>query len=371
MKLKFVLYFFTICFFSSKLWSYPELSRHGYTNCTSCHVSPSGGGLLNLYGRELSKEILRTWSKDKEQYFAYNSVPFLSQNEKLLVGAYVRGLQMKRVTSTVEEARSILMQADIEVGYSPEKWAVVATAGRQEIRSGQQSDSRFFSRRHFALYRVDEKQNIRFGKFLKYFGLSDPNHNLYVRRDLQLGFDTESYNLEYSFFSEKWSLYLTGIFGSFGDQYSQTREKGISSSLSYFFDDKQKVGFSFLKAADDNQDRYLGGLWTIYSFSKKIFLLSELDYQEKTLKSNSAKQAGFATSNRLNYEWYQGVISFILAERKFLNQSDPLAEQQGYGLGVQLFPRPHFEIFGAWQRDEVISTQSRSDLYWVMLHFYL
>ena len=69
--------------------------RFGYSNCITCHVSPSGGGVLNQYGRELSKEILSTWGAKGEQYFSYGIVK-LPQSVNLQ--AFVRALQYRRDT---------------------------------------------------------------------------------------------------------------------------------------------------------------------------------------------------------------------------------------------------------------------------------
>src|SRR6185295_4112273 len=33
----------------------PTMIRLGYTNCASCHISPQGAGLLNLYGRGIDQ----------------------------------------------------------------------------------------------------------------------------------------------------------------------------------------------------------------------------------------------------------------------------------------------------------------------------
>ena len=140
-------------FFQTPVFSYSELSRHGYVNCTSCHLSPSGGGLMTPYGRELSRAIVSSWGAKNEQYFAYNYLPALSKNEKILVGAFVRGLQAIRYDKKATEARSILMQADVDAAFNEKNWAVLGSFGRQEIRSGLKSDSRLFSRRHYALYR--------------------------------------------------------------------------------------------------------------------------------------------------------------------------------------------------------------------------
>jgi hypothetical protein len=98
---------FLLIVFSSSAYSFPELTRHGYSNCTACHLSPAGGGALTLYGRELSKELLSTKSEKGEQYFAYNAIPSLSKSDKILLAAYIRGLQALRENKSYNEARTI------------------------------------------------------------------------------------------------------------------------------------------------------------------------------------------------------------------------------------------------------------------------
>lgn len=365
-----VIFFF--CIFAAQLslkaYAYPELSRHGYTNCTSCHLSPSGGGLLTPYGRELSKEILSTWAKDGEQYFAYGK---LSTDEKTLLGAYVRGLQAIRDDKNTQVARAILMQADAELGYNEKKWAIAGTIGRQEIRSGQKADGRVFSRRHYFLYRSNDALAFRIGKFLHFYGLNDANHNLYVRKDLNFGFDTETYNFEASYLGDSWAAYITYINGPLSDQYSPLKERAATASMSYFFNERQKIGMSIYRGEDDLNKRLVAGPWLILSLAQKVYLLSEFNWQFKNIKATQAKQNGYVTSHRLNYEWMQGLISFLSFDKKYLNSNDPNSEQNAYGIGVQFFPRPHFELVTSWQKEELINAKSTSDLYWLMLHFYL
>ncbi len=363
-----ILIFLSI-FLAKIAFAYPELSRHGYTNCTSCHLSPSGGGLLTTYGRELSKEILSTWANEGEQYFAYGQLP---TGEKVLLGAYVRGLQALRDDSTSTTARTILMQADAEGAYNAKSWAIDASVGREEVRSGLNSDGIVFSRRHFLLYRLSDTVALRAGKFLKFYGLNDPNHYLYVRKDLNFGFDTETYNLEASYLGPSWSTYLTLIGGSMTDNmYAQVRENGVTGSVSYFFTEKQKVGLSFYLGEDYTNKRWVGGPWMILSFTPAMYLLSELDFQTKNNKTSLITQTGYVTSNRLNYEWVQGIITFLSFDKKYLDSSNPGSEQNSFGIGTQLFPRPHFELMASWQKEQVASLGTSSDLYWLLVHFYL
>ena len=51
--------------------AFPEMVRHGYTNCTACHVAANGGGILTPYGSTLSEEVLSTWHFEGEGSFLY------------------------------------------------------------------------------------------------------------------------------------------------------------------------------------------------------------------------------------------------------------------------------------------------------------
>lgn len=363
---------FLFLFLNTHVYSYSELSRHGYVNCTACHLSPSGGGLMTPYGRELSRALVSTWGAKNEQYFAYNAIPSISKSEKVLVGAFIRGLQVYRDDERATEARAILMQADVDLAYNEKNWAVLASVGRQELRSGLKSDSRLFSRRHYAIYRTDDYLNqFRIGKFLRFYGLNDPNHQQYVRKYLNFGFDTESYNAEYSYLGESFNFYLTQTFGNLRNDYSQNKEKGTSASLSYFFWDKQKTGVSVFKGTETSSKRATYGVWGIFSFHPKIFTVHEFDLQDKKIKASKVKQSGFVTSNKINYEYIQGIIGFLSYDLANLNPINVSSKKLSYGAGVQLFPRSHFEIISAWQKEEVIHLRSRSDLFSFVLHFYL
>lgn len=363
--------FVLLTFYQMAAYPYSELSRHGYVNCTACHLSPSGGGIMTPYGRELSRAVVSTWGAKNEQYFAYNAIAALSKSKKILVGAFVRGLQALRDDEQATEARSILMQADADVAYNEKSWAILGSLGRQEIRSGLESHSRLFSRRHYGIYRYSFSNQFRVGKFLQFYGLNDPNHQLYVRKYLNFGFDTESYNAEYSYLGDNLNLYLTSSFGNFDDERSQNKEKGVSFSLSYFFLDKQKIGVSTYRGTEASLSRFTYGIWGIFSFHPKVFTMHELDFQNKRIKSSGSEQSGYVTSNKINYEYIRGLIGFLSYDLANLNPAHISSKKFAYGAGLQFFPRPHFELISAWQKEEIVHLRSQSDLFSFVLHFYL
>ena len=74
---------------SSQAFAFPEMVRHGYTQCTACHVSPSGGGILTSYGRELAAEVLSTWSYADESQFTHSKVGEKLADKGILFGGDV------------------------------------------------------------------------------------------------------------------------------------------------------------------------------------------------------------------------------------------------------------------------------------------
>src|SRR5882757_357807 len=43
------------CLSSRTAFALPTMIRLGYPNCSSCHIAPQGGGLLNPYGRSIDQ----------------------------------------------------------------------------------------------------------------------------------------------------------------------------------------------------------------------------------------------------------------------------------------------------------------------------
>ena len=53
----FSLFFLTLTF-SGKSHAFPNMVRHGYTSCITCHFNASGGGILRSYGKFVAGEML-------------------------------------------------------------------------------------------------------------------------------------------------------------------------------------------------------------------------------------------------------------------------------------------------------------------------
>jgi len=358
-------------FVSVQAWAFPELVKHGYVNCSSCHVSPSGGGILSPYGRELSKEVLSTWGKDGEQAFVYNLV---KPPEWLLGGGDVRAIQTYKDTATRTSGQLFLMQADLELAANYKQFTFDGTLGYNYFTPPNPSLSDYvISRRYYVNYKLTETLSFRAGKFLYDFGINTPDHFIVVRRGLQIndeGFET--FNLEGAYIGENYNLFITGILGR-PDSLSLQREKGISISPSMSLGGTYKVGLDYLYGSNDLQNRNVFGPFWILGFSPQIAFLSEIDFQmlNNNTASNGATQTGFASYNKFDYEFTQGFHGYLSQEFVRYDFSDPTTIGKANGIGFQFFPRPHFEFDITYElRTDPGSTLSYDYAYFIF-HYYL
>lgn len=349
--------------------AFPELVRHGYSSCLACHVSPTGGGVLNSYGRELSREVLSTWGGEKESQSAYGVLPL---PEWLELGGDYRLLQVVQSDANQERALLFNMQTDIEAAISFRKMFVAGVFGKDTRRS---SDSEFTSRRHYAGYRVNDNILIRAGKFFPEFGLNVSNHRRVTR--LFYGFDQgqETYNLEGSWANETLGLFVTGVFGRpFEDSslVNSIDQSGVSLSGHVFLWDTSRLGASLRIVSGNNVSSQNFDAFAVLGFSKKLFLMGEFVLGNSENEESGTSDMSFANFSRLNWEVIRGVHVYGIQEFRRADVDDSDSDTVGFGGGLQFFPRPHFEFASEFQVRRTSKTISFSEnLFTFLMHFYL
>ena len=353
--------------FSNDLLAYPEMVRHGYVNCTTCHVSPNGGGVLTPYGRQLSREVLSTWGSESEALFLYGAV---KPPEWLLLGGDVRAMQMYVNSPNAEIAKFIFMQADAEAAASVDKFQLVATLGRQDGKSVNQSGGAIFSRRHYLMYKPTDEWSFRVGRFEKAYGLNVAEHTVSTRRGLGWDEGGESYNLEGAWIRENTDVFATASIGR-PDDSSLQREKAFALRASVAVRENSKVGLGYIYGTNDVANRHVFGPYAVVGFTKHFFLLAEFDFQKRS-PSTGASTWGFVDYLRLDYEFVQGVHGYLSQELTRLDWNSQKSTLETYGLGAQFFPRPHLEIQGVIQKQRNLLISSEfSDVLWIQGHLYL
>ena len=358
-------------FLSLRLYAFPENIRHGYFSCTACHVSPSGGGVLTPYGRSLSAELMSTWGTTKTSGFFFTDNEDESKNPPWWrAQIFLNGVQTQRNTPTVEKVQFFPMEADFETGIDTEKYAVIITGGLRAKDSSQSKDlDQFFSRRHYALYRLNDNWSVRGGKFMFSFGLNGPDHVTATRRGLGWDQGSESYNVEASFSGEKTAT-LFSIVGDAPNEKSAIKGKGLAINESFFVGNDSKVGLSLFVGGQAAYDRVVYGPYWIWSLTKNVYLDSEIFYQQKKITATSSAQNGYATFHRLGCEILKGVTVFGQFDRSFLDTSDENSKYDSYGPGIQWLPYPHLELMSYFGKEKA-SGQEATDYWWLMLNIYL
>lgn len=352
--------------FSTVTSAFPELISHGYTSCVSCHVSPTGGGIVTPYGRALSDEAISIWSgSETETQFLNGKVTLPPW---LLLGGDIRAAQLHKDDPTIRKGVIIFMQADLEAVASINEWKIAGTFG---LAQGKEKGTfTGESRRHYISYQATEKLSARVGKFFPAFGIKTPDHVIFTRKDLGWDQGNETYNAEMIYLSERYEIFLDGIYGKIDDS-KAAREKGGSARFSYNFLDSFNVGFSYFQGQTEESNREIFGIFGILGFTESSSLLSEIDFQKT--KKNGDIQNGRVFYNKFSYGIWKGFNATATAQQSHLNILQPDLLKNYYGLGFQAFPKAHYEIQFEWQwrQDPLVSKDELSHFAWLQAHYYL
>jgi hypothetical protein len=348
--------------------AFPEMIRHGYANCNTCHISQNGAGSLSDYGRELSKETLAMWSSSdtnsKEHHSLYGALDDTEFQKYIKVSGDVRGAYVYRDDPFVQEGKSLFMQGDLEVAFQKGPFTLLGSLGFE--KEGEELE--LVARKHYLSYNFSDPWSLRIGKFIPAYGINTADHVTFTRSGLRMGPNFESYNLETSYIKDDYSVFLTGILGR-PDDTELNRDHGLALQGSYNLTTKSTIGFEGYLGKNDTTTRGLIGPFALIGFGPhdEFALQSEIDLQFK-----KDDKAGIFTTNKLSYEIRSGLWAFLTQEYTQTQFGNSQSGAQVYGLGLQVFPRAHFEVNIFFAKEKINSFSSQFyDYGWVVGHFYL
>ena len=291
------------CSIAPWLLGFAENIREGYQSCATCHVSPSGGQLLNDYGRAAGNEALNIYKYDQPEISPFQ------------VGFDSRYL----MTNTVH----FPMQLEAEIG--------VTYAGVTGVLAGglYGSDRRFSSRSGFVKYVVDGF-SIRYGRFMPNYGIRLADHSRPIIRRAGLDQGQESLNAELHYVSKYGEATITRILGTpdleymgYVDKYD--RNEWVFKTAAYIGDHVQ-VGMS--KATSKAMGIHLlAGYHWIYT--------------------------------KLQYDWHDEPVGYmelggVLTKGLHLvYYGDLVGESFEPAVGFKAFPITHLDVVGRFGRDSM------------------
>ena len=330
--------------------------------------------MLNDYGREIAREKLAMFKSDdeksKEQLFAYGAMSEAPISKYLKAGGDVSSVYYYLNDDTHREGRTIFMRGDLEAAFVKDQWTVDGTVGIEQPIPGK--DVSFISRRHYAQYAVTDQFNIRVGKYSPAYGIKNPEHPFLTRDPLNFGDNFESYNLELSYLTDQWNFFLTGVAGRFDDKRAKL-DRGVTAQASYAPTEKVKVGVNtWYGEQEAGRTRWVLGAFGMVGITPKLFAESEVDFQFLSPSTLVQRRNGIASTQKVSYEATEGLWVYGVQEFGKLDFSSDTAQAENYGIGLQIFPRSHFEFDLTYEKMRQGGTaQSFSDYFWFVSHFYL
>lgn len=344
---------------SENALSFPDTIRHGYTNCTTCHVSPSGGGLLNAYGRSLSRELMSTWGVKDEEHLLHGAAKMSEESmEKYFFGGDIRYLSHSEIQE--KENDSFLMQAQARFGFAWQKLKFIFNLGKIE-NPKESAKIEPLSTEYYLLWSPKEEIYLRAGRFEPIYGLKMPDHDLWIKKEIGFVPWEERDSVEFIYEGENQFASAAGFQSTSAMPLNQ-QETGYIATFSQVLGEKSRLGMSGMNAEGQGIRLRSTSIYGIASLSEKFYLLGEI---MRVSNVGSTSDVGFA---RLGFEVLKGFTPFLQAQRKS-TKNPTSAEQAKTGFGVIWLPRPHFEFMGQYERKTTSEGESESEALF-LVHYY-
>ena len=361
--------FALLLFLSSDLaQAFPEMVRHHYVNCNTCHVSPGGGGLLTEYGRGMASEMLSTWSYENEALFLHGLIKPEHLPKSLHLGGDIRSVQVHRESRQRREGRYILMQTSFEGGYTLGPVTAVAAFGKPDRNNHLHGGFTRF----YLLAQVEETVQFRVGRFLPPFGLLMADHTLPTRGGIGFGQESERNAVEAHWSAEAWHAAFS-VSQSRIPSLLRDEERAASFQLEHFIADSHRIGFSLWNGESPNFERWLWSVHGILGFSEKFYTLTETTWQSKRQKTpGAARETGIYHFARMGYEQWKGVHLLVVENLSKTNITAPSSFSLGFGPGLVWYPRPHLELEVTYKKQKNLRVSREfEDHAYLMMHYYL
>lgn len=328
----------SVLFVQPEAFAFPNMIRHGYTTCVTCHFNASGGGSLRSYGKFVAGETLGVLNTSE------NALPWIvapKEEEIYSVSFLGRTVQAMFDTPQLKRADFIKMQADLEGSVEYKTWVAQVTVGPRldSALVPEQKKTDFFLRRYY-VGKQDMNYSVKVGKFFPEYGLNVPNHNVPTRKGLFFNHNQEPLIAQASYFTTSFGYNLAYLKGS--DLTQLQDMKGYSGTLDYKME-SMRLGISriSMKQSDSDRESSSTSLFGTMGYLGLGYTMMEVGRKELTnpLGRETKLNVGYLESG---YEVYKGFIPYFFWE--YSNNVTTKSLVHSPGLGVQLGPITHVEI---------------------------
>jgi hypothetical protein len=344
-----------VFFTSRSAQAYPWMIRHDYTGCATCHVDPSGGGVLTEYGAAQGDILLRT------RYGASAADPDVTPAAGFLWGAVkppawflpsgsFRTLALvDKIGNAGFASQLILMQADLRAAIVTGGFRAYASAGVVNVDgSGASISGGLVSREYWAGWSfAQDALLLRAGRIDLPFGIRQIEHVFFVRQATRTDLnDTQQHGVSLAYSGGLIRGEIMAIAGNYQISPDAYRERGYSGYAEIAPLSNAAFGLSSLvtHAARDiylrlPNTRQAHGVFLRWAPLRPLALLGEADLLVQS--ANSA--TGYATMLQADVEPTQGV--HLIATGENMKEGGAVSGTSWSGwLGAGWFFAPHADV---------------------------
>jgi hypothetical protein len=359
------------------------LSRQ-YARCTTCHYSPTGGGLLTPYGRSLSRQELSTTGRSPSGSSSEGGPETTSEDMKNKEEAFLFGLLGDKLghadlgfdtrpaylgidAGGFTSHQDFFMNADLLATYRQNGWTVYGEIGRQPRPEGTKIDSY----EYWVGYQATNGLGVRAGRFLPAYGIRLADHTAFTRAGL--GFDVfdQLYGLELSRTTERHLLQVSVGPGRADSILEDDGRRAFTATGRFQTDFGPKTALvvsGLYRAASRLEEKSgAGGVAFGFSPARRLNLWTEADAQ---VQKGQPGPPAYTLLNETAFEIVRGV---------WLKLSPQIRTAYDNAAGgtvrtvfeVELFPRTHWNVDVAYYRDRARVNDLVTKTLLAQLHLYL
>jgi hypothetical protein len=367
--------------------AYPQFQfSSGTVRCAQCHYSPSGGTLINSWGRDAAGDTISLGGDGGLLHGLWSPPSWLA------LGADVRLAALRNDVGGPEspEIAAFPMQFDVYGRLAYDALSLNVTLGdRGVVRppdsnlAGRSSDlaARLVSREHYLMWRPSATGfYLRAGRFFAPYGIDFPEHVYFVRRYTGYDLYEETYNLSGGYMNDEWEVHVTAFAHPPSRLPDLLAGVGPRENGAAVYGERRFAGMAALAAQarvgiSPEEERYQGGgVAKLWLEAVRVLFLGEADFIHQKLPAASASQNQLVSYVGATYI-IPGFMGGLAYERFQEDLAVSSTGRNAFDGEVNLFPLAHFEIglFGRYQKAAAgaMGDSAAASLLMLQLHYYL
>jgi hypothetical protein len=328
--------------------AYPQFQLVKDSTCSSCHLSPSGDGLLSENGLNTA-ETISQWGTKPE--FFYDKVPLPSWLE---LGGDLRGATGYDAAGPPNHAAVLFpMQAELYGAATYKNFSLHLTGGIRDPRycdidakGCSAAATLFFSREHWVQWQQEPGSNeglfVRVGRFMPVFGLRFAEHPTYDRRYGGTPLYSETYAAAVEYIEPGWEVHATGFIKDPIATNSIERGNGATLYAEARLTAETLVGIEGKIDVTPDDRHYYGGVTAKQLVRKDLVIEAELELVHQKIDLGGVENQFVGT---LVTSYFHGPFMIDLGVNVFHQDlSYILLDQEAFDLNVHWFATSHLEL---------------------------